>query len=157
MKSWKNVDEYIAAAPKEVRPKLEQVRAAIREVAPDAVEGISYGMPFYSYKGEQGIEGRLCYFGLVKSGIGLYLRPPVIEEHMGELGGYKTTKSALQLPLVKAVPVSLIKELVRDAMKRHQDGGRSRNTTGSNQGSGRVMDPLRAVAGTWLGFNTKSD
>jgi uncharacterized protein YdhG (YjbR/CyaY superfamily) len=85
MKSWKNVDEYIAAAPKEVRTKLEQVRAAIREVAPDAVEGISYGVPSYSHKGEQGIEGRLCYFGLVKSGIGFYLRPPVIEGHVGEL------------------------------------------------------------------------
>src|SRR2546428_7305300 len=115
MKTWKSVDEYIAAARKEVQPKLREIRTAIKEVAPDAVESISYGMPFYSYKGEQGIEGRLCYFGLLKSGIGFYLRPPVIEKHISELAAYKTTKSALQLPLDKAVPVRLIRELVKDA------------------------------------------
>ncbi|TLX99039.1 MAG: DUF1801 domain-containing protein, partial [Thaumarchaeota archaeon] len=64
MKTWKSVDEYIAAARKEVQPKLREIRTAIREVAPDALESISYGMPFYSYKGEQGFKGRLCYFGL---------------------------------------------------------------------------------------------
>jgi uncharacterized protein YdhG (YjbR/CyaY superfamily) len=66
MKAWKNVDEYITAAPKEVQPKLREVRAAIREAAPEAVESISYGMPFYSFKGESGFKARLCYFGLLK-------------------------------------------------------------------------------------------
>jgi len=49
MKSWKNVDEYIAAAPKDAQLKLREVRAAIREAASDAVESISYSMPFYSF------------------------------------------------------------------------------------------------------------
>jgi len=119
---WKTVDEYIAAARKEAQPKLREVRAAIRDVAPEAVESISYGIPFYSYKGEKGINGRLCYFGLLKTSIGLYLRPPVIEEHMDELSGYKTTKSALQLPLDRPIPVSLVKKLVRDGMRRHDAG-----------------------------------
>jgi uncharacterized protein YdhG (YjbR/CyaY superfamily) len=116
---WENVDEYIAAARKDAQPKLREVRAAIRDVAPDAVESISYGIPFYSYKGEKGIDARLCYFGLLKASIGLYLRPPLIEEHMDELAGYKTTKSALQLPLDRPIPVSLVKKLVRDGIRRH--------------------------------------
>jgi uncharacterized protein YdhG (YjbR/CyaY superfamily) len=120
MKSSKNVDEYVAAAPKEVQPKLKQLRAAIREVAPDAVESISYGMPFYSYKGEQGFKGRLCYFGLVRAGIGFYLRPPVIDEHLSELVRYRSTKSALQFPLDEPIPVALVKKLVKDAMRRHK-------------------------------------
>jgi uncharacterized protein YdhG (YjbR/CyaY superfamily) len=148
MKSWKNVDEYMAAAKKEVRPKLEQVRAAIREVAPDAVESISYGVPFYSYKGEQGFKRRLVYFGLLKARIALYMRPQDLEEHMSEVSKYMTTKSALQFPLDEAVPVRLIKELVRAAMKRHGTGEQSGRTTRTKQGSGRVMDPLRAIAGT---------
>jgi uncharacterized protein YdhG (YjbR/CyaY superfamily) len=122
VKAWKNVDEYIAVAPKELQPKLREVRAAIREVAPDAVESISYGMPFYSFKGESGIKGRLCYFAQVKSGVALYLRPPIIEEHMDGLAGYKTTKSALQLPLAKPIPISLIKKLVRNGIKMHEAG-----------------------------------
>jgi uncharacterized protein YdhG (YjbR/CyaY superfamily) len=92
-KAPKNVDTYIAAAPKKVQPRLRKVRAAIRKVAPDAAENISYGMPFYNYK------GRLAWYGLQRTHIGLYLRPPVIAEHERELSRYVTTKSAVQLPL----------------------------------------------------------
>ncbi len=90
------------------------MRAAIREVAPDAAESISYRMPYYSYK------GRLAWFGLHESHIGLYLRPPVIEEHKVELAGYVTTKSAVHLPLDRKVPVSLTKKLVRARMKKNE-------------------------------------
>ena len=48
----KSVDEYIAAQPEAVRPKLEQVRAAIRRAVPDAVEGIGYRMPGYKLHGK---------------------------------------------------------------------------------------------------------
>ena len=116
----KDVASYIAAAPKEAQPKLREVRAAIRAVAPDAVESMSYGMPFYSFKGERGIEGRLCYFSLMKESIGFYMRPQVIEEHEDELAGYRATKSALHFPLDRPLPIPLIKELVRDAMRRHE-------------------------------------
>src|SRR5215470_15061696 len=47
----KSVDEYIAAQPEAVRPKLEQVRAAIRRAVPDAVEVIGYAMPGYKLYG----------------------------------------------------------------------------------------------------------
>lgn len=103
----KAVDAYISAAPKEVQEKLRVVRTAIMQVAPDAKESISYGIPFYSYK------GRLAWFGLHKEHIGLYLRPPVVEEHKRELEGYVTTKSAVHLPLERKIPVKLVKRLVR--------------------------------------------
>jgi uncharacterized protein YdhG (YjbR/CyaY superfamily) len=122
MKAWKSVDKYIAAAPKDVQPKLREIRAAIRDIAPEAGESISYGMAFYNYKGESGYKGRFCYFGLQKAHIGLYIPPPIIEDHKDELTGYKTTKSALQLPLDKPIPISLIKKLIRDRMKRHEAG-----------------------------------
>ena len=60
MKPAKNVDEYIAQAPKEVQEKLQELRAAIKSTAPGAEECISYGMPYYDYK------GRLVYFQLWK-------------------------------------------------------------------------------------------
>ena len=113
-KPSKSVDAYISAAPEGVRPKLKEVRAAIREVAPMAAESISYGMPYYSYR------GRLAWFGLHRAHIGLYLRPPVIEEHRRELAGYKVTKSAVHLSLDKKIPVTLIKKLVRARMKMNE-------------------------------------
>jgi len=97
----------------EVRHKLEEVRAAIREVAPTAAESISYQMPYYNYK------GRLAWFGLQSRHIGLYLRPPVIAEHKKELAGYETTKSAVHLPHDKKIQVSLVKKLVKARMKKN--------------------------------------
>lgn len=41
----KEVDAYIANAPKEARGKLKEIRSTIRQAAPDAVESISYKMP----------------------------------------------------------------------------------------------------------------
>lgn len=110
-KAPKDVDEYIARAPKEVQGRLQEIRVAIREVVPTAVESISYGMPYYDYK------GRLAWFAIMKTHIGLYLRPPIIEEHKRELSAYKTTKSAIHFPLDKQLPIALIKKLVRARMK----------------------------------------
>jgi uncharacterized protein YdhG (YjbR/CyaY superfamily) len=113
----RTVDAYISAAPGEVQGKLSEVRQAIREAAPDAREGISYRMPYYSYR------GRLAWFGLHTGHIGLYLRPPVVEEHQNELEGYVTTKSAVHLPLNRRIPVALVKKLVKAAVKKNDVRG----------------------------------
>ena len=110
----KAVDAYIAKAPKQLRPKLKELRSAIKQVAPRAEESISYRMPYYSYK------GRLAWFAPMKNHIGLYLRPPVIAEHKKELARYKTTKSAIHFPLDEKLPVTLIKKLIRARMKKNQ-------------------------------------
>jgi uncharacterized protein YdhG (YjbR/CyaY superfamily) len=110
----KDVDAYISESPKETQPKLREVRAIIKEVAPKAVESISYRIPYYHYK------GRLVYFALMKSYIGLYLRPPTIEQHGKDLAGYVTTKSAVHIPLDKDIPRSLIKKLVKAAIRKNE-------------------------------------
>jgi uncharacterized protein YdhG (YjbR/CyaY superfamily) len=111
-----SVDAYISAAPEEVRDKLREVRAAIKAAAPTAAESISYKIPYYNYK------GRLAWFGLQRAHIGLYLRPPMIEEHRKELADYKTTKSAVHLPLDEEIPVPLMKKLIRARMKKNGTG-----------------------------------
>ena len=115
-KAAKDVEEYISSAPKEVQGKLREVRAAIREAAPAALESISYMMPYYSHK------GRLAWFGLHKEHIGLYVRPPVIAEHKKELEGYVTTKSAVHFSLDRKIPVPLVKKLVKARMKKNEAG-----------------------------------
>ena len=61
------VDEYIAAQPEALRPKLEQVRAAIRRAVPEGVEGIGYGMPGYKLNGRP-----LLYFAGFKQHYSLF-------------------------------------------------------------------------------------
>lgn len=106
MKKAVDVDELISSAPEAIRGKLKQLRKLIKEAVPQAKESISYGMAFYAYK------GRLVYFGAQKHHIGLYIPPPIIEDHKNELKNYGTTKSAVHLPLDKELPTLLIKELV---------------------------------------------
>ena len=115
MKKPKNVDAYIEAAPREVRSKFVQLRRIIKSVAPKAEEKISYGMPYYGYK------GRLAYFRLAKAHIGLYIPPPVIQEHKSELKGYETAKATVRLPLNKKLPVAIIKKLVRSRIKKNEE------------------------------------
>jgi uncharacterized protein YdhG (YjbR/CyaY superfamily) len=115
MKPVKNVDEYIAQAPKEVQEKLKELRAVIRTTAPGAEERISYGMPYYSYK------GRLVYFQLWKKHIGLYVPSPVLEEHKSELKGYETTKATVRFPLDEKLPLALIEKLVKARVRMNDE------------------------------------
>lgn len=109
--SVNTVDVYIAKAPKNIRNKLNALRSLIKEITPTAQERISYGMPFYDY------HGRLVYFALMKHHIGLYIPPPIIEQFAEELRNYKTTKSAIHLPLDEELPKELIEKLVKARMK----------------------------------------
>ena len=119
-----SVDAYIEGAAKAIQPKLMQMRSAIREAAPDAVESISYGMPFYSFKGEKGFGARLCYFGLLKGnrGIAFYTRPGFLADYLDEAKEYMTAKSALQFPLDRPIPIRLVKKLVRTGTRKHKAG-----------------------------------
>jgi uncharacterized protein YdhG (YjbR/CyaY superfamily) len=87
---------------------------AIKEVVPTAVERISYGMPYYDYK------GRLAYFAFAKSHIGLYIPPPVIEEHESELKNYETAKATIRFPIDKPLPIALVKKLIKVRMKKNE-------------------------------------
>jgi uncharacterized protein YdhG (YjbR/CyaY superfamily) len=120
MAAAKSVDQYIRAAPVAAQAVLREVRAAILEAAPDADESISYGMPFYSYKGEVGVERRLCYFGLQRAYVALYLRPKDLEPHAERIAQYRSTKSTLRFPLDRPVPAPLLKQLVRDTVRQHR-------------------------------------
>jgi uncharacterized protein YdhG (YjbR/CyaY superfamily) len=110
-----NVDEYIAQAPKEVQAKLQELRTTIKSTAPGAEERISYGMPYYYYK------GRLVYFQLWKKHIGFYVPTPVVEEHKSELQGYETTDATIRFPLDEELPLALIKTLVEARVRKNDE------------------------------------
>lgn len=118
MKKAKNVDEYISMAPAEVQEKLIQVRKAIKSIAPKAIEKISYSMPYYGYK------GRLAYFAFFKNHIGLYISPPVIEEHKGDLKDYETAMATVRFPLDKKLPILLIKKLIKARLKKNEENNK---------------------------------
>jgi uncharacterized protein YdhG (YjbR/CyaY superfamily) len=60
-----NIDEYIAAFPKDTQQLLGQLRATIRKAAPESEEMISYQMLAYKF------HGMLVYFAGYKDHIGI--------------------------------------------------------------------------------------
>jgi uncharacterized protein YdhG (YjbR/CyaY superfamily) len=108
-----NVDEYIAAFPKEVQQLLQQMRATIKAAAPKAEELISYGMPGYKY------HGVLVYFAAFKNHIGFYAIPAGHKVFEKELSKYKQGKGSVQFPVTKPLPLSLIIKIVKFRAKEN--------------------------------------
>ena len=114
MRKLRNVGEYISNAPKEHRAKLRELRSAIRKTAPAASEKLSYGMPYYGYK------GRLVYFAIAKKHIGIYIPTPIVQEFKKELKEYEAAKATIRFPLDKKLPLGLIKKLIKARMKLNE-------------------------------------
>ena len=102
----RDIDEYIAGFPHDVRVKLEELRAVIHEAAPGAAEKISYRMPTFF------LEGNLVHFAAYEHHIGFYPTPTGIEHFKQELSGYQGGKGSVKFPLDQEIPYDLIAKMV---------------------------------------------
>ncbi len=101
------IDEYIAQFPADVQQILNKIRRLIKELAPEATERISYGMPgFY-------LNGMLVWFAGHAKYIGFYPTGEGIEAFKGEIAGYKWSEGAVQFPLNQPIPYELIRKMVK--------------------------------------------
>ena len=102
----RDIDEYIASFPPDVREVLHKVRATIRAAAPQATEKISYQMPAFFQ------DGVLAYFGGFKKHIGFY--PPVRGDAklVRDAAPYAGEKGNLRFPLDQPIPHDLIRRIV---------------------------------------------
>lgn len=115
MKKAKTVDEYIKNAPKDLQDRLTEIRKAIKAVVPEAMEKISYAMPYYGYK------GRLVYFAYFKNHIGLYIPPPITKMFAKELEDYETHMATIRFPHNKKLSISLVKKLIKARVKLNEE------------------------------------
>jgi uncharacterized protein YdhG (YjbR/CyaY superfamily) len=110
----KNIDNYLAGVPQPARAMLEKLRSIILSAAPDAEEVISYGMPAFKY------HGMLVGFAAWKEHCGFYpWNSSTVDEFKKDLKGYTTSKGAIQFPLDKPLPVTLVKKIVKARMKEN--------------------------------------
>jgi uncharacterized protein YdhG (YjbR/CyaY superfamily) len=91
-----------------VQEILQTLRQIIIDNAPDAVEGIAYGMPAYKTNGKP-----LIYFAGFAKHIGFYATPTGHEKFAEELSKYKQGKGSVQFPLNQEIPYDLITEIVK--------------------------------------------
>ena len=105
---FKSVDEYQNTFEGDKKARLQAVRDAIRAVAPDAEEVISYQIPAYKHF------GFLVYYSGATSHISLSypFSEALLSEFKTDLAKYKVSKSAIQMPDKDPLPVDLIKRIV---------------------------------------------
>lgn len=103
------IDQFLASIPDAQRTALEDLRRTIREAAPDATEGINYGVPAFKLNGRP-----LVSFGAAKNHLALYVQSPgVMEAHAAELKGFETTKGSVHFSPDKPLPAALVTTLVK--------------------------------------------
>lgn len=115
MKKVGGIDEYINAYPKNIQIVLEELRQTIRKAAPDAQEGISYGIPTFK------LHGNLVHFGAFKNHIGFYPAPRGIEAFKKELSTYQGAKGTVRFPLDKPIPSDLVTRIVKFRVRDNLD------------------------------------
>jgi uncharacterized protein YdhG (YjbR/CyaY superfamily) len=108
----KTVDEYFKDFSEDVQHILIEIRSAIIELAPQAEESISYGMPAYKTNGKP-----LVYFAAFKNHIGFYATPSGHKAFEKELAKYKQGKGSVQFPIDKPMPLKLITKIVEYRIK----------------------------------------
>ena len=101
----RTIDDYIAGAAPAAQPKLRQMRACIRKVAPTATEALKWSMPAFSAR------RILVIFAAHKHHIGFYPTPSAIRAFAKQLTRFKTAKGSIQFPLDQPLPLPLIRKI----------------------------------------------
>lgn len=103
-----SVEAYLAALSADRRATLERVRERVRAAAPNAEEGMRYGVPAF-------IQGKpIAGYGAAAQHCAYYpMSGAIIEAFAGDLKGYQTSKGAIRFPVGAPPPPSLIRKLVK--------------------------------------------
>ena len=103
------VDEYLAAWEGDRRARLDAIRAAVREAAPDAAELISYGMPSFRI-------GRriVVSIGAFAKHDSIFPASQVVQDQLGALvAPHVKGRGTFQFVLAKPLPMDVIRAIVQ--------------------------------------------
>jgi uncharacterized protein YdhG (YjbR/CyaY superfamily) len=107
----KTIEEYIYSAPLQIQKRLWQLHTCISKAAPGSEESLKWSMPAYSYR------KILVTFAVFKNHIGFYPMPSAIKAFTKDLVSFKTAKGSVQFPHDKALPLPLIRKIVKFRVK----------------------------------------
>ena len=112
----KTVDEFVAEAPAEARPVLEQIRTVVKAAVPDVEETMGYGKPYYKY------HGWMTGVTLYTKHLGVEIWGGLSDQDRQELEaqGHKTGSKNFQIGYDQAVPVALLTKLAKAQAKRNK-------------------------------------
>lgn len=105
---FKTIQDYHATFDGETLLRMQTIRGIILSVVPEVEETISYQIPCFKYN------GYLIYYAAYAKHISLSypFSQAFLTEFATELKAYKTSKSAIQIPLNKPLPIEMIKQII---------------------------------------------
>jgi len=104
-----SVEGYLAALPQAQRAPLEKLRTAIRSLAPDATETISYKMPTFTQHGRL-----LVSYAAFKDHCSLFPANARVREVCGDaLAPYLSGKATLRFAADAPIPDELLRKIVQ--------------------------------------------
>jgi uncharacterized protein YdhG (YjbR/CyaY superfamily) len=105
------IAEYINSAPKEAQKSLREMHAILKDVAPEATEGMKWGSPVFEEK-------RILFaFAAFKSHLNFMPTPSAMKPFKKELAKYTTGKGSIQFPYNKRLPKTLIRKIAAFRVK----------------------------------------
>ena len=107
---YKTINEYHQAFPKEIQERMQDIRELVHKIAQEAEEVISYQIPAFKIG-----KNFLIYYSAYAKHISLSnpWSEALLTEFESELKGLKVTKSAIQLPNDKSLPLDFIERLLK--------------------------------------------
>lgn len=119
---FETVEQYFASFPEETRSDLEQIRQAIRSAVPEAEEALSYQLPAFKH------HGMLIYYSAYKDHYSISFPPPfkIFEVFKNELEPYEMSKTTVQFPKDKPLPLELIGELAKYRARENEESAKKK-------------------------------
>jgi uncharacterized protein YdhG (YjbR/CyaY superfamily) len=106
--NFTSIDEYIAACPEQSRERLQQIRAAVKKLAPKATERISYQIAAFELNGKN-----IIHFAGWKKHVSLYPVPAGDEAFESEVSKYLDGKGTVKFPLDEKMPMKLVQRIIK--------------------------------------------
>ena len=103
------IRSYIAAQPPRTRVTLRKMRKTIHAAAPGAEDGFSYRIPAVKLYGKS----LVWYAGFTKHTSLFPIGAAIRRKFARDLASYETSTGTVRFPLDKALPVTLVKRLVK--------------------------------------------
>jgi uncharacterized protein YdhG (YjbR/CyaY superfamily) len=102
------MDDYLDGLAQEEREALARVRAVVERVAPDAAEGVSYGIPAYLHAGRP-----LLGFRAAKRHLSVFpFSPAAVEAVEDRLEGFDLSKGTIRFTADRPVPADVLADLI---------------------------------------------
>ena len=113
-KKFTSVEEYIASFAEQTQKGLEEVRAVIKSVAPDAVENISYQIAAFKVNGKNFVS-----IAGWKEHISIYPIPAGSETFNKQIAKYASGRGTLKFLLNEPLPLKLIEKAIKYKLADH--------------------------------------